>query len=133
MWEKLEDYSKCEQRLLLVDSHSNRVSRADSELLESELNKGCSGLMSLAGIENWDSTVENWLSIKIENRVSTYFWTVLYMYKLSSTLNSPVPLRDGPLEKLWGEGEFSSRRNFFSLLHSLYEFFFAHSMNNFKG
>ena len=23
------------------------------------------------------------------------------------------PLRDGPLEKLWGGGEFSSRRNFF--------------------
>ena len=28
-------------------------------------------------------------------------------------------LRDGPLEKLWGgEGEFSSRRNFFSLSNS---------------
>ena len=33
-------------------------------------------------------------------------------------------LRDGPLEKLWGGGgEFSSRRNFFSLSNSLYEFF----------
>ena len=32
--------------------------------------------------------------------------------------------RDGPLEKLWGRGgEFSSRRNFFSLSNSLYEFF----------
>ena len=33
--------------------------------------------------------------------------------------------RDGPLEKLWGGGggEFSSRRNFFSLSNSLYEFF----------
>ena len=36
--------------------------------------------------------------------------------------------RDGPLEKLWGgEGgggeEFSSRRNFFSLSNSLYQFF----------
>ena len=33
--------------------------------------------------------------------------------------------RDGPLEKLGGEGEFSSRRNFFSLSNSLYEFFKA--------
>ena len=33
-------------------------------------------------------------------------------------------LRDGPLEKLWGGGgEFSSRKNFFSLANSLYEFF----------
>ena len=28
-----------------------------------------------------------------------------------------------------GEGEFSSRRNFFSLSNSLYEFFLGHSMN----
>ena len=40
-------------------------------------------------------------------------------------------LRDGPLEILWGEGEFSSRRNFFSLSNSLYEFFLGHSMNIF--
>ena len=40
------------------------------------------------------------------------------------------PLRDGPLEKLWGgEGEFSSRRNFFSLSNSLYEFFSGPCMN----
>ena len=36
-----------------------------------------------------------------------------------------LSLRDRPLEKLWGGGgEFSSRRNFFSLSNSLYEFFF---------
>ena len=41
-------------------------------------------------------------------------------------------LRDRPLEKLWGGGgEFSSRRNFFSLSNSLYEFFLGHSMNIF--
>ena len=40
-------------------------------------------------------------------------------------------LRDGPLEILWGGGEFSSRRNFFSLSNSLYEFFLGHSMNIF--
>ena len=42
-------------------------------------------------------------------------------------------LRDGPLEKLWGGGggEFSSRRNFFSLSNSLYEFILGHSMNIF--
>ena len=44
-------------------------------------------------------------------------------------------IRDGPLEKLWGEegggGEFSSRRFFFSLSDSLYEFFSSHSMNIF--
>ena len=41
-------------------------------------------------------------------------------------------LRDGPLEKLWGGGgEFSSRRNFFSLSNSLYEDFLGHSMNIF--
>ena len=28
-----------------------------------------------------------------------------------------------------GGGEFSSRRSFFSLLNSLYEFFLGHSMN----
>ena len=40
------------------------------------------------------------------------------------------PLRDGPLEKLWGGGgEFSSRRNFFSLSNSLYEFFSGPCMN----
>ena len=37
-------------------------------------------------------------------------------------------IRDGPLEKLWGGGgggfgEFSSRRKFFSLSNSLYDFF----------
>ena len=32
-------------------------------------------------------------------------------------------LRDGPLEILCGGGEFSSRRNFFSLSNSLYEYF----------
>ena len=41
--------------------------------------------------------------------------------------------RDGSLEKLWlmgwRGGEFSSRRNFFSLSNSLYEFFLGHSMN----
>ena len=42
-----------------------------------------------------------------------------------------TPLRDGPLEKLWGGGggEFSSRRNFFSLSNSLCEFFLGYSMN----
>ena len=33
-------------------------------------------------------------------------------------------LRDRPLEKLLEGGEFSSRRNFFSLSNSLYEYFF---------
>ena len=44
-------------------------------------------------------------------------------------------IRDGPLEKLWGGGggEFSSRRNFFLLSNSLYEFFLGHSMNIFLG
>ena len=40
-------------------------------------------------------------------------------------------LRDGPLEKLWGGGEFSNYRNFFSLSNSLYEFFLGQSMNIF--
>ena len=40
-------------------------------------------------------------------------------------------IRDGPLEKLWGGGEFLSRRNFFSLSNSLYEFFLGRSMNIF--
>ena len=42
-----------------------------------------------------------------------------------------LSFRDGPLETLWGGREFSSRRNFFSLLNSLYEFFLGHSMNIF--
>ena len=44
-----------------------------------------------------------------------------------------LTLRDGPLEKLWGGGgEFSSRRNFFSLSNSFYEVFLGHSMNIFS-
>ena len=35
-WEKLEDYSKLEKRLLLVDSRSNWVSRVESELLQAK-------------------------------------------------------------------------------------------------
>ena len=42
-------------------------------------------------------------------------------------------LRDGPLEMLWGGGELSSCRNFFSLSNSLYEFFLGHSMTFFLG
>ena len=44
-----------------------------------------------------------------------------------------VLLMDGPLEKLWGGGGFSSRRNLFSLSNSLYEFFLGHSRNIFLG
>ena len=42
-------------------------------------------------------------------------------------------LRDGPLESYGGRGggEFSSRRNFFSLLNFLYQFFLGRSMNIF--
>ena len=48
-------------------------------------------------------------------------------------ISVPNPLRDGPLEKLWrgGGGEFSSRRNFFSLSNSLCEFFLGYSMDIF--
>ena len=44
-----------------------------------------------------------------------------------------APLRDGPLETLWGGGvgEFSSPRNFISLSYSLYEVFVGQSMNIF--
>ena len=42
-------------------------------------------------------------------------------------------IRDGPLEKLWGGGELSSRRNFFSLSNTLYEFFSGPCMNISKG
>ena len=50
--------------------------------------------------------------------------------------NSTVAdVRDGPLEKLLGGGggfgEFSSRRDYFSLSNSLYEFFLGHSINIF--
>ena len=48
------------------------------------------------------------------------------------TVGVRLLLRDGPLEKLWGGGgEFSTRRNFFSLSNSLYEFILGHSMNIF--
>ena len=47
-------------------------------------------------------------------------------------LRQSLKVRDRPLEKLWGGGaEFSSRRNFFSLSNSLYEFFLGHCMNIF--
>ena len=42
-------------------------------------------------------------------------------------------LRDEPVEKLRGGGEFLSRRNFVSLSYSLYEFFLGHRMNIFLG
>ena len=51
--------------------------------------------------------------------------------------NSTVAdVRDGPLEKLWGGGgggvgEFSGRRDYFSLSNSLYGFFLGHSINIF--
>ena len=46
-------------------------------------------------------------------------------------INNVTCFRDGPLEKLWGAGEFSSRRNCFWLSNPLYEFFLGHSMNIF--
>ena len=39
------------------------------------------------------------------------------------TLENISSFRDGPLEQLWGGGEFSSCGNFFLLSNSLYEFF----------
>ena len=43
-----------------------------------------------------------------------------------------LPLRDRPLGKvIGGGGEFSSRRNFFSLSNTLYESFLGHNMNIF--
>ena len=41
----------------------------------------------------------------------------------SVTVHKPLTIRDGPLEKLGGGGEFSSRRNLFLLSNSSYEFF----------
>ena len=49
---------------------------------------------------------------------------LIHLNTLRLNTQYTVSLRDGPLEKLWGGGgEFSSRRNFFSLSNSLYEFF----------
>ena len=46
--------------------------------------------------------------------------------------NLDLPLRDGPLEKLWVvEGNSRAAGIFFSLSNSLYEFFLAHSINIF--
>ena len=57
-----------------------------------------------------------------------------YSFSLTDSLPSDIPIRDGPLENLLGGGgEFSSRRNFFSLSNSLYEFFLGHSKNIFLG
>ena len=54
----------------VVDSHSNRLSRVhvESKLLETKpfqsiINKDRSGLVSPAGIENRDATIENQVSI----------------------------------------------------------------------
>ena len=49
----------------------------------------------------------------------------------SPQVTIPETIRDEPLEKFCGEGQFSSRRNFFSLSNSLYEFFLGYSMNIF--
>ena len=39
--------------------------------------------------------------------------------------------KERTIRKVMGGGEFSSRRNFFSLSNSLYDFFLGHSMNIF--
>ena len=46
---------------------------------------------------------------------------------------SCVDLRDGPLEKLWGGGEFSCGRNFFHYQIPCMNFLLGHSMNIFYG
>ena len=68
----LKTRTKVVTRRFPVDSRSNRVSRVESELLVLKT--------SLAGIENRDATIVDLVSIlaRIENRVLTYFWTVLY-------------------------------------------------------
>ena len=57
-----------------------------------------------------------------------FVWISHWFIQLIINYNNWPPytrnfIREGPLEKLWGEG------NFFSLLNSLYEFFLGHSMN----
>ena len=93
-----------------IDSRSNWVSRVESKLFETKpfqsIIKGCSGLMSLAGIKNRESRhnnressvysrLDSWFSIlaRMENRVSTYFWTVLYKAEVSSCTARPMLAR----------------------------------------
>ena len=57
-----------------------------------------------------------------------FVWISHWFIQLIINYNNWPPytrnfIRDGPLEKLWGEG------NFFPLSNSLYEFFLGHSMN----
>ena len=59
------------------------------------------------------------------------FWRTRHVDKRIEKELKAIKLRDGPLEKLWEGGEFSSRKNIFSLSNSLYEFFLGQSMNIF--
>ena len=52
-------------------------------------------------------------------------------YEGVNGLESRGVLRDGPLEKLWGRGGISSRRNFFRYQIPCMNFFLGHSMNIF--
>ena len=63
--------------------------------------------------------------------VDVTIWSVTKVWQSMTFASKYSSLSDGPLEKLWGGGggEFSSRRNFFSLSNSLYEFFSGPCMN----
>ena len=71
--------------------------------------------------------------VKSKFRVYWSFRCLFYFYVTPTgtciICRCSTRVRDGPFEKLWGEGEFSSRRNFFSLSNSLYEFFSGPCMN----
>ena len=62
MWEKLEDHSKHEQRLLLVDSHYNQVSRVNSELLESAWETKQRLFRFDESRRNWELRLKSWES-----------------------------------------------------------------------
>ena len=58
-------------------------------------------------------------------------WIAPFIYHRSETRLSLGKLRDGPLEKLWGSGDFLSRRNLFFVIKFLVWFFLSRSMNIF--
>ena len=71
-----------------------------------------------------------WEMVKMEIRSFTITFTKTEAKNAETKKNSS--LRDGPLEKFWGEGrEIFEPQEFFSLPNSLYEFFLGQGMNIF--
>ena len=80
----------------------------------------------------WNEHIES-LIAKVNQRIGLLN-RIKHLLRLDARVALYNALWAGPLEKLWGgRGEFSSRRNLFSLSNSLYELFFMPKHEYFFG